>query len=461
MRYSKILFLVLALSSPAFSQLRGFINAERDLVPVTTVSGSNFISEFKPLSFFSFAHSVFNASDGYLYFAVLSKGGSPHNRDHYVFKYNKTTHAVVSSFEVPKSAGITSSYDTHPIPVITEDAAGQIYMIVEKGANSTGWSDGHETDCLIYKTTSAGDLSTMVLWKTLAGEYSYPSLYIDGANYYMMARGRRTINAKYITVEKSTDTGATWTEIGVHVASGNYIPYSTKLESDDGLIWRVIHQRADVHGTFTEIDVIKSADGVTWSNAQGTWSKDVVTNGAITSAELQANCRVDYVGSESAISVFFEGGKVEGGVIKLLVSFNDVDGGIIDGNVATVPDRLYLYTVSAGVWDFEDLSSLLPAVPLKAVLAFGSFTNYNRTSTSEHITIIDRSEQLKTVVREFSSTDGFATHTERVLMTGTFNLYMGSSAANFEDGKFVILFNTIGSYNNATQYSDLKIIDLN
>lgn len=458
------ILILLLLPLTIFAQPRGFINSVRNIVSVTTVSGNNFVSEYKPLNMFAFSHSVINNPvDGYLYFAALSKGGSPHNRSHYVFKYDKATNTLVSSFEVPRTAGITSSYEVHPTPVIMVDASGHVYLIVERSGNSTGWSDNHETDVLIYKTTTPGDVSTIVLWQTVTGKYSYPRLWIDGANYYMIARGKRTApaDATYITLEKSTNTGSSWSEITVHRETGAYLPYSTKIESDDGWLWMVYHPRSNTNATITEIGVIKSQDGVTWQNAQGTWSKNVSVSGYITTAELQANCRVVHVGNEATTCAWYEGAKVEGGVVKILMSMNTVVSGIVDGNVGTQPESLRLYTLSAGSWVYEDVSAILPSPALTSILAYGNYISYARTATTEYIIIIDRANQLKTVVREFSSFDGFDTYTSRVLMTGTMNLYMGSSAANFGSGKFLVVYNTIGSYNNYANYSDLKVIDLN
>ena len=175
--------------------------------------GTGEISEYKPSPPQYTWGAMLNKVDGYYYFGLLSKGGAPLNRSHYVIKYDRATNTVLQKVHVPKSAEITSSFDSHPAPVIHCDELGHVYSVVERGAQSTGASDGHNTDLLVYKTTTAGDLTTLTLWKTLPGKYSYPKIWKIGSNYFIGGRGKRAAqDLQRWTLEQSTDGGATWTE---------------------------------------------------------------------------------------------------------------------------------------------------------------------------------------------------------------------------------------------------------
>lgn len=440
---------------------KGFINAIRNFVTVTTVSGITTISEFKPIDFFFSYGAINNTVDGYLYFATLAKGGPPQNRCHNIYKFDKNSHEITQTVVVPKSASITSSYDVHPVPVLMHDADGKIYLVVEKCKNSTNWSDGHDTDILLYRTSTAGDLSTMALWKTLTGFYAYPRLWIRSAtNYIMIARGIRASDLhRNITIERSTDTGGTWTDLLLTSTDATHAPYNSKVQSDDNKCWLMVNPRSDTTGCFIGCSLVETEDGITARNAQGTFTRNLSSVGAISQADLVTNCSILQSTNEATEQIFSEGGYIIGGVHKHLISISTKSGIGQDGGISSIYTGLRLYTLSAGSWTYKDVSALLPAAfPFE--LTFGRLIQYMRTNTTEHIIIIDRGNILRTVVREFISSDGFDTYTERVVMSGTMNLYAGCHAVNFQDGKFNIMYNTIGSYNNPLSYSDMKIVDL-
>jgi hypothetical protein len=419
------------------------------------------ISEFKPIdSIFTWGVGK-NPVDGQYYFCAMSTGGPPLNRSHYVFKYNMASNAITQQVHVPKSAGITSSQDTHPIPIITFDSAGRTYLVVEKAANSTGWSDGHNTDILIYRTGTAGDLSTMALWKTLAGKYSYPRLWINGSSYYMAARNTRAAaDTTKQSIEISSDGGVTWAAHQyIDTGGAGKRAYARNIFSYQGEMIVCINIRNDNNAAFESISVVKSTDGIHWSNWQGSFSKDTKVFGAITLAEMEANYMLWTVNS-STNQLTFEGGRASGGSIKVLGARSSKTGVVVDGNSQTQYQEMRLYTYSSGAWTYKDVSALIPS-GYTHFWAYERILHYVNTPDADFIYVLDRRNTADCRLYEYKSLNGFDTWQQREVWQGSGNYYFGSATHNAQnqDEHLVILVDTQGIYDDFSSSSNLLIIN--
>jgi len=421
------------------------------------------ISEFKPLDpFFTFGLGK-NPIDGFYYFGTMSKGGAPLNRSQYVFKYDITTNQIIEQVHIPKSAGITSSYDVHAIPTIQFDALGHIYMTVEKCKNNTGWSDGHVTDVLIYKTEIAGDLSTMILWSTIVSQSSYPKLFINGTTYYCQVRGlTNSYSIIDATIKKSIDSGGTWTEYVIATLTSSPLrrPYTnTVMNFDNSTIALAMNIRNDTVGVFESLNFMQSIDGVNWSNALVNFTKNVSVDGALTLSEINTNMSIWYV-DPSLYQVCFEGGCLKDGVIKILASKSELSPTIVDNNRQTKYIELRLYTFDNGVWTYNDVSSFLPANHWH-FWAYERTLQYVPSLNEDCIFVLDNRNTADIKLSRYKSTDNFNSYQQKIVFKGAGNYYYGSHAFNSIslDEQLIILNDTQGAYTNSSDSSNLRIVN--
>lgn len=422
------------------------------------------ISEFKPTDpFFTFGVGR-NPVDGFHYLGFMSVGGSPLNRSHYIFKYDRTSNKIVQQIHIPKSEGITSSFDVHPIPVIEFDSNGHIYITVEKCRNSTGWSNGHNTDVLIYKTGTAGDLFSMMLWKTLPGFYSYPKFWHNGAALFMGARGTRTAAdlTKWI-IEKSVDEGATW---NVHVVCD--LPetplkrayFNTVKNFDNNDLTTVLNVRDENTGAMESLNFLRSTDGFNWSNAEMSYTKNVDINGALNLTEIETNMLVWKI-DPTIHQLTFEGGSVVNGVVKLLIAKSERTGVVVEGNSETKYIELRLYKFENGAWSFVDISSLLPSDYVH-FWAYERILQFVPSSTNDCVLVLDRRNTTDVKLHQYKSQDNFQSHQKKLIFQGAGNYYYGSNTFNSlnENEQIVVLNDTIGVYDNFNDSSNFRIIKI-
>lgn len=425
------------------------------------------ISEYKPFDPFYTYGCGKNPVDGYFYFATMGKGGPPANRDHYIFKYDKASNSILQEINIPKSVDITSSYDVHPIPVVNFDANGHIYMTVEKCKNSTGWSDGHVTDVLIYKTSIAGDLSSMVLWQTIVSQSSYPKLFIDGTTYYCQVRGLNdSFSNRDASIKKSTDSGATWTQYIMATLTGTPTvpitrPYTnTIMNFDNSTITLAMNIRNEAEASMESLNYMQSSDGINWSNAGGTFIKNVSSSGALSLAEINANMSIWAV-DPSLYQVCFEGGCVRGGVIKILASKSDITGVTTEGNSENIYTELRFYTFKNGAWSYEDVSELLVPNYLH-FWAYERTLQYIPSLEEDCIVVLDRTDLNNVKLHSYKSTNDFISYQKKLIFKEAGNYYYGTSSFNSTntEEQIVILNDIQGSYNDYNSSSNFRILNL-
>lgn len=422
------------------------------------------LSEYKPLDpFYTFGLGK-NPVDGYYYFAAMSIAGPPLNRSSYVFKYDIATNTIIDQVHIPRTASITSSYDAHAIPTIQFDANGHIYMCNEKGDNGDGTTpEQHNSDFLIYKTGTAGVLSTITLWKTITGFYAYPKLWVNGATIYAGARGTKaSLSFTKWAINKSIDSGATWTEYIVCELTGTPTRrayFNTVHNFDNNDLTLVLNIRNEESASFESLSFMRSSDGITWSNAQGSFSKNVSTVAALTFAEIQNNMLV--WGVNSAVrQVAFEGGCVKNGLVKLLISNSEIQPGPNNGNVKVKYLELRIYTFKNGEWTYKDMSSILPTDYIH-LWAEERTIQYIPSLNEDTIAVLDRTDLNKVKLRRYISSDNFNSYQSKLDFEGAGNYYYGSNAFNSEtlDEQLIILNDVQGPYDDFNSFSNLRVIN--
>jgi hypothetical protein len=435
-----------------------FLNAILDIqnAPSIFLDGSEKFSGFKAMDpGFNFMMGK-NPVDGHYYFTVLGRGGGSVNRNQFVYKLDYDSLEILQEYEISNT--LTSSYDSHLKSVINFDDSGNILVAFEKGDNSSGLSDGHNTEFLLYKTTTAGDLTTLTLVKEIAGYFSYPKLWIEGDTYISNVRGSvSALNLSKSTILKSLDAGVTWIEYNIiDLASTDYRAYTFSIDSlDTGELILILNVRNEIEGSFESLSVLKSTDGITWSNWEGTFSKNTNTAGPLTHAEVEANMLVWKI-DPSIEAVNFEGGIVKNGEIKLLATRSTTTNVIVSGNTQQELEELRLYSFSSG-WVFEDLSKILPTNFL-FVWGLERIMQYVSGLDNDNIFFLDRTNTNDCKLFKYSSNDGFITYNKELVYSDAGEYYYGSNAFNVLDESHLIALTVGGDVNDLNSTSNLRII---
>jgi len=385
-------------------------------------------SELKALDPF-FTYSVgYNAYDNHWYIAMGTTGGAPNNRATEVYKINSSLE-VVQSYVIPLDTSITSSYDIHPLSVIDFDSFGNFYLSRELGKNSIELSDGHGTNLLLYKTTIQGDLSSLTILKTINGFYSYPNLWVNSTGIFLTARGNiSSIQEDEHIIHRSLDGGINFiTKTVFNTLIGNEgRAYVQKIQNyDTNEIIEILNIRKNSSKSFEAVYILRSLDGIIWSNWSGSFKKNIDTGGYITLAELDANFLV-WEKPNNEYSINFEGGVYKNGKLELLISKSLVADVAVEGNIYQTYEELRLYTYNNG-WTYVDLSEILPKY--YSVWALQRVLQLCWDSENSYIIIIDKTG-TKDIVYEYSSSNNFKTYTYSILSNLPNSYYFGSHSFN-------------------------------
>lgn len=173
--------------------------------------------------------------------------------------------------------------DNHGAPSLIVTPAGDVLVVHE---------DQHDTPIYCRRTTGK-NLSTAQLVFTVPEAQSYPALAKIGTDIFMFSRGA---GANRDVITKSTDGGTTWgpTQLVLRtetVAPNLLRPYFKIVYHPTKLIY-FINLRDEIPGIYPKMCYIESTDGVTFRNINNSFSKNIVSSGNITRAELDANFSV-------------------------------------------------------------------------------------------------------------------------------------------------------------------------
>lgn len=422
------------------------------------VDGETKLSAFKTVDPFYTFSVLKNAVDGKYYFTAM--GREDKNRDPYVYRYNSATNTVEQEQRI--AMGIVTE-DTHRSPVINVDSSGNIYLVVEElqvGA------DSHGTDIKIYKTTTPGDVTSLALLNTIVGRYSYPVIDISGTNIFIGARGT-TSEVTFIRGDwwyhTSADSGSTFAAAVQLYDSGdeNKVAYIQRVHSFDGGVHLVLNERDNTLEAYTFVAYLKTTDNITWSNISGSWTKNVVSSGAITRAEIVSNCQILASPDTATTSVCFEGGVVKSnGDVKICITVQSETGNTYVGNPEVHITDLRFYTYSAG-WSYNSVD--IPVNLLVYWAYIRPFQYLNNDEAFDDIAFVDVTDYRHGYIMR--STDNFTTQTNTKIIDGNGLYMMGEGAFNVqsEDDYLIVLNDPKGDVfeltnEGAEDYSDLMIV---
>lgn len=426
------------------------------------VFSSNYIdtegisSELKALDPFFTYSIVYNSDDNHWYFGTLTTGGSPYNRASLIYRINSSLE-VVDTYLIPLDVSITSSYDTHPSPVLFIDSDFNLWVCREKCKNSTGTSDGHNTDWLIYKTSTPSDLSSLALHKTITGRFSYPNIQVYADTVYVSGRGKVGGTALNIfNLQKSTDGGVNFTNLPVYTTSSSNRAYTQAIHNYDNndLIF-ASNMRNDPLAAFVSVHVIKSSNGIVWKNIQEDFSKNIQSAGMLNINDLNANCLVWESPTEDD-TINFEGGVFKNGKLRMLLSRSEKTDTVLFGNTSQIYRELRLYTYDGG-WTYTDLSEILP-VNYESVWALQRTIQLCWDSSFDYIYVIDKTGTSDTV-KEYKSIDLFQNYTYNILGDLTGDYYFGSHSHNSptNDKRLLVLLDVLDGIDNFNSSANLKL----
>lgn len=165
----------------------------------------------------------------------------------------------------------------------------------------------HNKGIIIKRSTNPEDRSafTIVYDGTISGRnlwQAYPTLWkrASDGRIFLIYRGNITsVDEYHDCLVYSDDGGLTWgTEMKIIEAIQGLTldtPINYYIISNGSRKWvgLEIILRSGASGKMKYVFFIKSNDGITWQNLEGTFSKNIETEGFITSDEAKANCALD------------------------------------------------------------------------------------------------------------------------------------------------------------------------
>jgi len=416
--------------------------------------------ELKPLDPFYTFMAGYNTIDGYHYFVMQEHGGIPNNRANHVYKFDINSMSIIQDYIIPVDAGITETYDTHPKGVIDFDSNGHIYILQERGDDSVDTASGHDTDWLLYKTTTPGDITTLTLLKTIVGYWSYPILQVNSlSSIFLGGRGRSVgVTLDRWTIQVSNDAGANFNEYevidtGLGGEARAYVQRVANYYNNDIIL--ALNPRRDSEGAFFAVYIIRSSDGITWTNWQQTFSKNVNSSGAISMAELDANCLI--VEQEDTDHVYdFDGGVFRGNELKLLITRASKEAVLPSGFAYETPIEFRIYTYSSG-WNYTALPEITPNY--RHIWARERCWSLSSDGSTDYIYVIDNND-TNYPFYEYKSNNNFLTYSIRKLTNFDNKIYYGSHIFNCPslDKRLLILIDVQGDFTDLDADSNLILI---
>jgi hypothetical protein len=223
--------------------------------------------------------------DNKTYINWMKRNGVGYANENMVMWYDHVARSLSDSY----STGIVnaSSADLHSHGSIFVTSTGRI-LVVRIDQNNTQFY-------LSYSDNGTSWTDTITIGSGQVHNYAQFQQFSNGDIYLWSRNGDDSNTNKYLKIYKSSNDGLTW-DAGTRVvqlnASQRVYPGVNSINTNDELIC-VFSRRNDTLGglTFPSNYVIRSTDGDTWENWEQTFSKQESVSGAITQAELEANCK--------------------------------------------------------------------------------------------------------------------------------------------------------------------------
>lgn len=289
--------------------------------------------------------------------------------------------------------------DYHNGPAIIADDDNYLWMSMEKMDSS------HITNMMFYKSDNPLDISSWTLNTEIVGGFSYNQFAKVGTTLLLFSRGP----GGYHSFRKESGD-AQWTHLG-QVAG---LPYGGKAypnvfydPDENKMCCAMLEVQTVTDRASEEIFYIESYDGETWYNAGHDFSKNIVESGAITTAELQSNCRIVHDASEEeARCLSIHGGVIVDGVPNIIISHGVVTLGGSDFESRI--EKMRLYNWDGTSW----MSNILPFVPTPYDSYQTDALSVQRVGSGQHIlaytdryVVFQINPLDKREIKKYSSTD--------------------------------------------------------
>lgn len=426
-----------------------------------TINGSTKLAPFMAVNpFYTFTTIK---SNGRFYFGAM--GLEDQLRNPFMYRYDPASNTVDQEQEINVSGVVT--YDIHRMPTMAQDDISQLYMVAEE--LQTPANGGHSSPLRIYRTSTPGDITTLTLLNTIPNRYAYPHIFIDkNINIYVFARGTNSnnfIRGQY-WMHKSTNRGTTFTSTKVYDSGDEQkVAYFQRLHDYSDNLYLVLNERDNDNFNYTFVAIVKSTDGgTTWTNMSGSFSKNIVSTGALTRSEMRTNCMVYETPTPLNNAVNFEGGVVKSdGTVKLLVSLQTPTG--VDVPTTGVEevelDELRFYVYNSG-WTFENVN--IPAGMIFYWAADKPTRYVNGNQDYDDVIVIDVGTRNVYIKRSY---DDFDTEfSSKLLLNGSGHNYrMGDIAFNaaIEDDYVFVILDPVGDpllwqNESTTNYTNIVVL---
>jgi hypothetical protein len=290
----KVLFILHALLITTFSHAQMFVNSYN--APVVPLAIGSTVNEFTAAQTEASNLNPANVvntpgawyKNGKTYQSYMRADIDPYANMPSLFVYDKE-YGLLRPFVTGKAR---DNADTHPYPPITW-VGDRMYISQE---------NAHASPVELYEAWSDNDYSAFKkLVETVGTQMGYPSFFPNGSNYFMFGREQTGYKA---VVYKSTNGMKSWGSVieitnGPGGLGGRHYTTCPFNNTRNGRIAIEITRRDETNNTWVQKYYAESSDGETWYNYSGSFSKNVVSSGAITQTELDNNFLVFTTGSNS------------------------------------------------------------------------------------------------------------------------------------------------------------------
>jgi hypothetical protein len=401
----------------------------------------NSISEYNPL--ISFFHQIVKLNSREYAVTALLQGGGTNNRKNIVFTLNAINGNIYNVFEIPLNS-LTSVYDSHRKASIEKGPDDYIFLIEEKGKNSTGHSDGHNTELYVWKSSNPGNTQSFTKVATINENHTYPNFQKIENKLFLTARGTGS-NIRNVFYDV-TNTDDVIRNIFISLSTG-FRAYPRYLMSDDDWLYHVVNERTDANINWPNIYFLKSKNGTKWYNADEFWSKSTT----IQESEAKENLLAVTVENQTTGNVLFISGHSSNGIPKMLIMAGPNTGVTLGGFPKMRVESLRWYFYRNG-WNYTDISSFFPE-NFELYPAPERYFVSTKTVDNEYIYVIDPDDNNS--IYEYKSKDNFQTYKKRKVLEGNGNYLMGNVSGRNVSQKEILLcvYDTNGTWWNGTNYN--------